>query len=669
MLSINDNVTISMANDDNSITSSYRTEAEATIYQTLPVILNSTFVEQLADDILGFTGTTTQTEDLISITDGNKTFEMYKTCGSIWYADYTKLWNISYDPTLPNLATCKSIADAFIAQTPYCDVPQFSYFGSSNVTAYNPDTRETREKLLNININYGFELGGLSLGGLGATSSVTIGDGGEIIGFNWIKRDFVELQTELIINFQDVLTLHGISDYDSIEQELVYFHDSVGETQEYLVPIYEVEITKTDPISDEEYSFILYLPATSFSPKVTITDPIDEKTFTSSDNIEFDCSITDGTTPFTYNWESTIDGFMNNTKSFFYDGLSIATKQNSSVSHTIILTITDANGLTASDTITLTITRSTFGFGLEYLTILGLLGIGLFVLMNRKGSKRRNSLPIVLILISIFTMSSILQISYVKSIEEVVVLDRYHIETAYDDGIREVGVEWLCYSGGDYLPSSDDLGKRFYNKIGTLSNWNKNFIWGDNSAWEEDFKYDTAPGGGTDIDWIDSVDLALFSGHGNANGIQFMSNHDDTWLHPADARWGDGDLEWMALDACKTLQLEDKDGFDVFERWGGTLKGVHMICGFHTNANDVKDRGKKFAIYMEDGKTVKDSWFKAGKQTAGKKVWSAVLYASPSDDPWNPQTDDPANDHLHGYGYVCSDPTSPKWWVWIAVQC
>ena len=95
-----------------------------------------------------------------------------------------------------------------------------------------------------------------------------------------------------------------------------------------------------------------------------------------------------------------------------------------------------------------------------------------------------------------------------------------------------------------------------------------------------------------------------------------------------------------------------------------------MICGFDTNSNDCKDRGEKAAIYMQQGYTVKDAWFKAGKQTAPSKYWAAVLYASPSDNPWEPITEDPINDHIYSAGgIIVPDPVSPKWWVWLATKC
>ncbi|MHA1504801.1 MAG: hypothetical protein ACTSPT_06380, partial [Candidatus Heimdallarchaeota archaeon] len=211
--------------DETVVVSDFNFEAvgEAQIFQTVPVDLNLTYVQFVASEFMTIGGTTSQTEDLIILSDGSKTFEMYTACGSIWYADESKLWNVSNGDDLPEFASIKDIAGAFIAKSSYCITPQLTYYGSTNATAFDPVTEETQEKILNLNVNYGYELNGIKLGGPGATSSVSIGDGGEIIGFNWIYREVIPLHYELVISFEDALELHGLTYDESIEYELVYY--------------------------------------------------------------------------------------------------------------------------------------------------------------------------------------------------------------------------------------------------------------------------------------------------------------------------------------------------------------------------------------------------------------------------------------------------------------
>jgi hypothetical protein len=155
--------------------------------------------------------------------------------------------------------------------------------------------------------------------------------------------------------------------------------------------------------------------------------------------------------------------------------------------------------------------------------------------------------------------------------------------------------------------------------------------------------------------------------------------HDDTFFYFGHARWGDGDLEWMILDSCEVLMFETWTGDTVFDRWGGSLQGVHMILGFATDSINQVGRGGRFAFFLTGVSfgpfqiiaplTVRNAWFTACVQTENSNKVAAVLYSTTADDPWNHGLDDPSNDHANGFGYVCSDPIPAKWWVWIAVPC
>jgi hypothetical protein len=151
------------------------------------------------------------------------------------------------------------------------------------------------------------------------------------------------------------------------------------------------------------------------------------------------------------------------------------------------------------------------------------------------------------------------------------------------------------------------------------------------SAWEKDFK--DASLGGWDNYYVDNVDAQWYTGHGWSGGFTFKSAIDDTEITPGDARWGNGDLEWMQLESCQVLR--DTNGFhDYFSRWGGAVDGLHMLNGFHTNAYCVGGgTGGTFARYLFPRKilwwtlpalTVRNAW----AQMAIDKEPSGVVYRS-----------------------------------------
>lgn len=181
----------------------------------------------------------------------------------------------------------------------------------------------------------------------------------------------------------------------------------------------------------------------------------------------------------------------------------------------------------------------------------------------------------------------------------------------------EVGVEYVnWYPGNNDLPRTDDDALGLYNVLG-WGGWTKRFAYGNSLAWEEDWKVSWR--GGTENIYVDTVDLAYFSGHGgwswdsyygrNLVGPVFGDggrNHDDPYLVPGDARqaYGDLDAEWIAFSACQTLN-------DTSRRyWAASMDGLHLLLGFKTNMLDV-NQGSPFAWRILWGWKLVDAWFAA----------------------------------------------------------
>jgi hypothetical protein len=225
-------------------------------------------------------------------------------------------------------------------------------------------------------------------------------------------------------------------------------------------------------------------------------------------------------------------------------------------------------------------------------------------------------------------------------------------KTIDDDHKYEAGWEAVEEYHGTMpnLPETIDEGEKFEAAIYAYSSsWVVDFGWTNDNAWEEDFKVTSM--GGTDTHWADDVDLMLFAGHGSPTGFYFGSTVDDHQLHYTEADWGDQDLEWIIIDACKVLQ----DNSSKWNRWGWPVfKGLHYILGYNTSTYDVDTRGEDFIKYaMGYGDTVRNAWIKA-TQLSESGTKAAYMRADKSG------VSDTYNDHLWGFGYVSPDPVNPS---------
>lgn len=248
---------------------------------------------------------------------------------------------------------------------------------------------------------------------------------------------------------------------------------------------------------------------------------------------------------------------------------------------------------------------------------------------------------------------------------------------------NEVGVEWVVdYSavGKWSPPGRQACATGFYNHIVSQSDWEGNFNRGNADAWEEHFKRISM--GGTDNEWIDSVDIAYFAGHGSGEGhhpdgtpmttgvgrgggFTFGVDAHDDWVLAAEPpatrepRWGDEDLEWIVLDVCSALTLTGDPGdlYNLGQRWANSdvMRGLHAIMGFATVAHDSSTRGRYFAEYLTgdrgDGTahTMIGAWYWATVETEGAGVEGAYLGAESTGT-------DTLHDHLPEFGSVSKDP-------------
>jgi hypothetical protein len=595
----------------------------------------------------------------------------------MWYADYDKIWNVALGIEVPTPEYCQTTADAWLREKGILpDNAVLKDIGSTNVSAYNPDAAELRTKVLQWHVNYEFMIGDLPVAGETAQISVMIGNNGDMVGFDWKWRDTAPepYTTSNLIEYESVLDAHGINPEEVVDHRLVYKTDD-DESATLLYPMWEVEIIEDDTDELPGIFNLVYLDGTQFNPIVEITTPSHGISMMPGASITFDCSVSLGTPPYTYQWRSDFDGVLSTSKSFATVSLSEVTKKEYPVPHAISVQVRDQEDRWASDCIAVTIETVDFEMDPQITLVVAsgavVLVASLLLLRRRKGG--------FVILFIIMMMSAFMFLPVTSAASELNVnrkLSPSAPSGAYDDGVKEIGIEWVGLSDlGSPLPNTETNIEGFYNWMGTQGGFNREFNWGEWSAWEEDFK--EVAQGGTDTEWVDCVDIVYYQDHGNPNGVSFTSQHDNGWLSPGEMRLGDGDLETIVFDACSPLAWENNAGDNVFERWAQTLQGLHQICSFATTSHNAKTRGAKFGIYMTgfipfvQPRTIIQSWFKACAETEGSSILAAAFYASKSPDPWNPQLDDPINDHAYGFGYVCSDPTPGtfSWYVFITASC
>lgn len=213
------------------------------------------------------------------------------------------------------------------------------------------------------------------------------------------------------------------------------------------------------------------------------------------------------------------------------------------------------------------------------------------------------------------------------------------------------GIEWVNkYHGyASTLFFNGFNARGFYNTLNGI----KKFNWGNDLAWDQDFEQINvgSPSTGTDHIYIDTVDIAYFSGHGTASYLLFgVNNRDNRRARHTEMRLGDINLEWIVFDGCETLE---NINWGAFDRWIQVFNGLHMILGFGTTCTDMPNRGQRFALWLNFGFRIKDAWIMACKETEFSSTKWAYMHAD------NNQSNT-SEDHWWGKGFVSPDPVNPN---------
>jgi hypothetical protein len=137
------------------------------------------------------------------------------------------------------------------------------------------------------------------------------------------------------------------------------------------------------------------------------------------------------------------------------------------------------------------------------------------------------------------------------------------------------------------------------------------FDWGDDNAWETDFRNPSFGSGGDALNWSDNVNFCYFADHGgnfsNVMNIFFSHAHNecsstsDTW------KLGVKNLKWLVLDVCDgTL---DTTASAVVDVWGGPMQGVHIVFTFvNTTSPWSSSEGSDFGNDAGSGQPLSNAW-------------------------------------------------------------
>lgn len=554
-----------------------------------------------------------QTKDSIYCLAQNKQLlAVYRNSGAFSWIDIGKMNNISYRPSLPSELEASDIANGYLKDNgwlPNNAVLDGAKANSLEIVSGKVRKREVRPN--NICVDFRLELDGLKTYGPGAKIKVIIGHKGEVIGLTSAVpkvRKFKEFGNRTK-GLKDMLAAKLRMPLDQIEAreaKLAYFAESYALDKKFIQPMHVFNLAT--PIRSKSLSQIVNvefethpLPATDFAPIVSIKGPstIEIK---QGETLNLESEITGGTPPYSIKWISNIDGPLANSAVLKTSKLSVAAKERRLVSHTIAVTVTDNNGMQDSHQV-------------------------LVAVRPPKNEVLKT------------------QVSSEKSLDHPC-----------------VGVEWCnIYHGVPGLAdisNTDPSAQGFKNYIKGLPGWTSRFDWGNDMAWEQDFKFSNAPGGGTDYIWADNVDFAFFAGHGSSGAFYFGSNIDDHQMLAQDARWGDGILKWLVLHACNTMMANF-----AWTAWCNAFVGLHQMFGFHTTTEGSNPPlGSRFALWLSLGYDMQAAWKMACQECFDANTEYSVIYA-------NQAGTDTRNDHLPGFGYVSPDPKTPNSWTYYKGSC
>ena len=362
------------------------------VYEVVPRDVNEAYVRQIGTAFgLAAEPVVEMCDSLVmaDLSDSNnpKILEVSRLTGHFNYHEDGKLFAVD-----PNMGRCPNdlaheVAESFLTDHGLLpdDADAVAYSVEyDTITEENIDTNEVLQTFYqNTNVGYGRQIFAdsrtkVSVAGAGARVNAYIGGDGNVMGArgNWrniqttgdIAVNDANATWALFETYGEKVAIEPVLvEYDDVTTDpataiQVYYEYSSHIRQTELIPCWMFEVEYSLEGESVGAAKALVPAAHSYVPPVVeITTPATSTTFNHGDTINFDCDVVAGfgTPPYSYNWQSRVDGLLSTQKAFQTDQLSVHCPDESldcsPLPHAITAIVTDAKDFHSTDTIQITV--------------------------------------------------------------------------------------------------------------------------------------------------------------------------------------------------------------------------------------------------------------------------------------------------------------------------
>jgi hypothetical protein len=191
--------------------------------------------------------------------------------------------------------------------------------------------------------------------------------------------------------------------------------------------------------------------------------------------------------------------------------------------------------------------------------------------------------------------------------------------------------------GFQALPGAWSVAEAVINAARTFGHAEK-FLWGNADAWQTDYEHPERAATGDSLNWIDSVHLMYFSGHGAAElSVSLASNHFGCRAFYSNMRLGVRNLRWLVLDLCEAVTESPSIDASVMNTWSAPtdgdsaqpLRALHVLCAFIGTEYPGIDtnRGAEFLTAVSRGTPVGTAWLDAAFARSGNNTNKPIAIA------------------------------------------